>query len=303
MIDGVLVIDKPSGPTSHDVVARVRRAVHVKRMGHTGTLDPLATGVLPLVVGRATRLARFLSAGAKTYAATIRLGVSTDTYDALGATTEGGKQGEPAGPCPTVDADVIEGVLDRFRGTFDQRPPPYSAKKLDGARAYALARQGRPVAPAPVSVTVERLELLAVAAGQVDVRLTASAGFYVRSLAQDLGAALGCGAHLQALRRERSGDFGLDDAWPLDELERQPAAVTQRVIPMARLSMGMPAAILTDAGRQLAAHGHTIAPCDLVHPAASAAAAGHVRLLDRDGGLIAVAEPGQDALHPRVVLV
>src|SRR5665213_2557754 len=194
-MDGLLIIDKPAGPTSHDVVARMRRVLGERRIGHTGTLDPGASGVLPLVIGRATRLAKFLSGGRKTYEAIVRFGVATDTYDADG-TQVGARSTEPP---PSHDA--IERALDDFRGTFTQQPPAYSAKKIDGERSYKAARADRPTLPDPVSVTVHRLEFVRLDGDEATLRVDCSAGFYVRSLAHDLGIRLGVGAHLSALRR------------------------------------------------------------------------------------------------------
>ncbi len=298
-LDGVLVIDKPAGPTSHDVVAHIRRTLRLTRVGHTGTLDPMATGVLPLVLGRATRLARFLFGGVKTYSATIRLGIATDTYDALGTPVAA-----PISTLPTVDTAALDLVLDRFRGTFDQSPPPFSAKKVGGTRAYALARRGRSVQPAPVSVTVTHLERLWIGEGRLALRVAATAGFYVRSLAHDLGAALGCGAHLEVLRRERSGQFLLAQANRLEEIERAPSVAATRLVPLARLDLGLPSVVLTNQGRRFALHGRTIPPGELVDPpAAPGPARTEVRLLDGRGKLVAVAETRDGALHPRVVLV
>ncbi len=184
-VNGALVIDKPAGPSSHDVVARVRRALRVERVGHTGTLDPLAMGVLPLLLGQATRLARFLAAGDKAYDARIRLGVATDTYDAAGepvARASGTLDG-----VAIPDPSAVAHALAEFRGAIQQTPPPFSAKRIGGMRAYDLARRKAPVAPAPVTVTVHALDLVGVDGSAVDVRLVSSAGFYVRSLAHDLG--------------------------------------------------------------------------------------------------------------------
>ena len=218
-MDGLLVIDKPVGPTSHDVVARVRRALRERRIGHTGTLDPLATGVLPLVVGRATRLARFLSGSDKSYEAEVRLGVATDTDDA---------EGLPVGEAHSASwptRDVIDRALDSFRGQFAQTPPAFSAKKVAGRRSYTIhrgrTRDGVRSVPGPSPlqsqrVTVTQLTLTECAGDRVRLTVICSAGFYVRALARDLGERLGTGAHLAALRRTRVGDLTLDQAVPLD---------------------------------------------------------------------------------------
>lgn len=299
-IDGAVLIDKPSGLTSHDVVARARRVLGTSRIGHTGTLDPSATGLLVLLVGRATRLAQFLVLDFKEYIADIRLGVSTPTYDA---------DSRDAGtllPMPedfTVDA--IEGVLPEFRGTYWQVPPPYSAKKIAGTRAYELARRDRPVELKPAQVTAREIELLHyVADGLVRLRVACSAGFYVRSLAHDLGERLGCGAHLEALRRTRAGRFTILDAIPLGELEEDPASAGTRLLAMNDVLDELPALTLLEDGARRASHGNAVAPHHVVHGRWDAPVHSRVRLLDPGGALLAIAEPGPDALlHPLVVLV
>ncbi|MEX1127167.1 MAG: tRNA pseudouridine(55) synthase TruB [Vicinamibacterales bacterium] len=295
-LDGVLVIDKPAGPTSHDVVARARRALRETRIGHTGTLDPMATGVLPLVIGRATRLASLLSSTDKTYDAGVRLGSATETYDAAHRLAAGGAP--PA--APAIDPAAIEAALARFRGTFPQMPPPYSAKKVGGVPAYKLARKQQPTALTAVQVTVRELTFLGVDEGLVRLRVTATAGFYVRSLAHDLGVALGCGAHLESLRRTRAGTFGLDRAVPLDDLDRRPEAMLARLIPMSDLLPDLPAARLTARGAQRASHGNSVSPEDFVVMGSGPL----IRLLDPGGGLLGIAEAGPDGLlRPSIVLV
>jgi tRNA pseudouridine55 synthase len=294
---GVLLIDKPSGPTSHDVVARMRRALRERSVGHTGTLDPRATGLLPLVVGRATRIASLLAAGDKTYEADIRLGVATDTDDA-----DGRPVGEPAASAPT-DAEV-DAALDRFRGAFDQTPPRHSAKKVAGRKAYEMARRDEPVVLAPVPVTVSALERLGRTGDRVRIRVTATSGFYVRALARDVGAALGCGAHLFALRRIRSGGFDVADALPLDLAERMGADAAGRLISPADALPHLTAVRMTSRGVTRALHGNAVGPDDLegrwVPPVA--ATRGPVRLLSTDGRLVALAHARGGALHPVVVL-
>jgi tRNA pseudouridine55 synthase len=291
-LDGVLVVDKPAGLTSHDVVAAVRRALGGAKVGHTGTLDPLATGVLPLLVGRATRLARFLSGASKSYDARIRLGWATTTYDA---------DGEAVGARSAVTASdaSVRAALDRFRGTFDQQPPGFSAKKVDGRRAYDLARGQAAPALAPVTVTVHALDLVRIDGDLVDVRLTSSAGFYVRSLAHDLGAALGTGAHLAALRRTASGPFTLSDAHTLDALLGTPGAPAAAMRPMAESLPSLPAVRLDATLVERVRRGQDV-------PAGSlAAGAPFARLLTPEGELAAIAEPGgaPGVLHPVVVLM
>jgi tRNA pseudouridine55 synthase len=300
---GALIIDKPAGPSSHDVVARVRRATAVRRIGHTGTLDPMATGVLVLLLGRATRLARFLAAGEKAYDATVRLGVATDTYDATGREVPL----DAAAPIPAaaVDRAAIEAALAGFRGALRQAPPPYSAKHVGGVRAYALARRRRPVVPAPVVVTVHALDLTWVENERVGLQVVSSGGFYVRSLAHDLGVRLGCGAHLEALRRTGTGGFSLAEAVPLGTVEAEGAGALERLVPMADLLPGLPGCVLTERGAQRAAHGNTVGAAEIAGRLGDlAGAGGPVRLLDRTGALVAIAEPDEGlALHPVVVLV
>jgi len=293
---GVLVIDKPAGPTSHDVVAVVRRAFRGAKVGHTGTLDPFATGVLPIVIGRATRLARFLTGADKEYDALVRLGRSTDTYDVTGRVVYEAPEGFPL-PSPAAVAEVLLGYL----GSWMQTPPAYSAKQADGVRAYAQARRGRAVELAPVPVRVEALDLLSVDGPLVRLRLVSSAGFYVRALAQDLGERLGTGATLEGLRRLRSGSFGLADAVTLDAVVRSEAG--SRVVPLDALLTDWPAAVLTAEGVDWVAHGRAVGPGQCVGPLAARSGT-PVRLVGPDGSLLAVGEPGPGGvLHPAVVLV
>lgn len=302
--DGVLVIDKPPGPTSHDVVARVRRALGTRRIGHTGTLDPLATGVLPLVVGRATRLASLLSSSEKSYEASVRLGCATETYDAA----ERLAAGIPPPEAPDIDRAQLDAALGQFRGTYLQAPPPYSAKKIGGVAAHRLARKNKPAQPAPVTVTVSDLRLLDLEGGLVRLSVTATAGFYVRSLAHELGAGLGCGAHLEALRRTRAGSFSLAAAVPLQIVEDEGTAAAERLIPLERLLADLPAVTLSEHGARRASHGSEIGVDDFAGPpraaVAVAADGGPVRLLDESGRLLAIASQGAGgALRPAIVLV
>ena len=295
--DGVIVIDKPAGVTSHDVVARVRSLLQIRRVGHTGTLDPAATGVLPLVLGRATRLARFLAGQEKAYEATVRLGIATDTYDATGRPIDG-----PATPLPPRDA--VETALDRFRGRQRQTPPAFSAKKVGGVRAYVEARKAKALSLAPVEVNVERLDLMAIEGDLVRISLVCSAGFYVRSLAHDLGQALGCGAHLAALRRTRSGEFDLTVAMPLERLEASPELAQTFLVPIDRMLTGFPAVLVTEAGAERVRHGNDIRPADVERGDVSGALVEPTVRLLRDGHLLALARPGAGGvLRPFLVLV
>jgi len=308
--DGVLVVDKPAGPTSHDIVACVRRTLGLKKVGHLGTLDPLATGVLPLVVGRATRLAALLAGAHKQYDAVIRLGLITDTYDITG-TVVGGTD------APSIDATVVTGdrpqpssetvarAVADFVGSYQQRPPPFSAKKIAGVRAYALARRRQPVEMPPARVTVESLEVLSIDGPRVRCRMVCSSGFYVRSLAHDLGEVLGCGGCLETLRREQHGPFSLHAAVPLTRVLEDGASVATALIPMGSLLPGLPAVVVSDVGAQRAAHGNPLRVADIVPDAEPPTpSAARVRVLDARGQLLAVADRHSDgALHPKIVLV
>lgn len=295
-MDGVLLIDKPAGPTSHDVVARLRGTSRERSIGHTGTLDPRATGLLPLVCGRATRLASLLSGDDKVYEATIRLGWATDTDDA-----DGQPLGSPSSQRP-ADADIEE-AAHAFRGTFDQMPPTHSAKRLGGHKAYDLARSAAPVALRAVPVTVRALDVTGREGDELHLRVTATAGFYVRALARDLGESLGCGAHLLALRRTRSGAFDVADAMPLATAERLGPGVAAHVIAPAAALPHLPAVRVTATGLKRAVHGNALGPEHLegrwVPPHG---AGGPVRVLGPDGELVALAHSRGGALHPAVVL-
>ena len=327
---GVLVVDKPSGITSHDVVAVARRALGERSIGHTGTLDPMATGVLPLACGKATRLARFLSASTKDYDATIRFGVTTDTYDITGTRTAEG----PARPTRAA----VEAALAALSGAYDQMPPPYSAKKVAGRRAYTMARRDEPVVLRAVPVRVTRAALLAFDGDTAAVTITCSSGFYVRSFAHELGRMVGTGACLDALRRTRSGDFTLAAAVPFDLLAAPPGPpqperlhqLTAFLLRPEALLPELPSVRLTAEGVAWASHGRDLGPAQWLDRARlDETAAGReasekeergaseretpgtaetkrwVRLLDAHGALVAVASPGatEGALHPSVVLI
>lgn len=294
---GGLVVDKPGGPTSHDVVAAARRALGQPRVGHTGTLDPMATGVLVLLLGAATRLARFLAADEKTYLATVRVGQSTSTGDAAG---------EPTGPLTPVELDplVVERALDGLRGPQLQVPPEVSAKQIGGRRAYDLARAGTPVPLAPAAVEARELTLLSCAGPVAELRVRCSAGYYVRALARDLGASLGVGAHLTALRRERSGRFGLDRAVGFDLLVGAPERASQQVIPAAALLDHLPAVQVDLAGAARVGHGQALGTGNWLGGSGQALPEGQTtRILGPDGRLIAVAGVKGGLLHPVLVLV
>jgi tRNA pseudouridine55 synthase len=291
----VLVVDKPAGITSHDVVAVARRALKERGIGHTGTLDPMATGVLPLAIGKATRLVRFLTASDKDYDAVIRFGRATDTYDATGTTTAESPQR------PTRTA--IEIGLLALTGSYEQLPPPYSAKKVDGRRAYEMARRDEPVALKPARVTVSRVVLTAFDDETASVSLTCSSGFYVRSFAHELGRRLGCGACLDALRRTRSGTSTLSQAVTIDELSAPGAleALAGRLVPCSALLPEYPAAQLTEQGVAYVSHGRDLGPAQLA--GSVDATAPWIRLTDAHGSLVALAEPAAGLLHPSIVLL
>jgi tRNA pseudouridine55 synthase len=309
--DGLLVIDKPEGPTSHDVVGRVRRVLGERRVGHAGTLDPLASGVVVVVVGRATRLAAYLTSDDKRYRATIRLGLATATYD---------REGEPLGPPREVPPDIAQklpAAIDALAGTRPQTPPPYSAKKIGGEPAHRLARRGEAVTPAPAIVTLRSWTLAALEGDTLTLDLETSAGFYVRSLAHDLGAALGCGAHLAALRRTGSGAFTLAGAVPLPAADAPTAAVAASLRPLDTLLPDWPAAVLTAVGAERVRHGALVGPdaCLTWPPAIAGPACAEpdvdaasppavcVRLMDASGRLLALGAWRGGLLHPSVVLV
>ncbi len=313
------------------MVAVARRALGERRIGHTGTLDPLATGVLVLLVGRATRLSQFLVGDDKEYLADVRLGVSTPTYDAASlrdSRCEGrgakGDKTEAEGAERAVDGRAIDVVLSRFRGTFLQTPPPHSAKKIRGVRAYQSARKNETVDLQPVEVTVHELEIIATGLATAPeptrtshlahrtsdpdtllrLRIVCSSGFYVRSLAHDLGQVLGCGAHLEALRRTRAGEFRIGQAVSLDTLANDPERARAALLPMNALVAAYAPVTLLAEGARRAAHGNAVMP---EHVAGRPAALPHdarVRLLDASGALVAIAEARADlALHPVTVLV
>jgi tRNA pseudouridine55 synthase len=297
-MNGVLIVDKPTGPTSHDVVARVRKAIGLRRVGHTGTLDPLATGVLPLVLGRATRLSQFLSADEKEYTADVRLGASSDTYDAMGKVSP-----HPSNVGGLPSAADLEAVLPEFQGTYWQTPPPFSAKKIAGTPAYRFARRDQPVELKPVSVTVSALRLIAYEDGLAQLRLVCSAGFYVRTLAHELGIRLGSGGYLAGLRRTRVGSFRVEEAVALATLEDAGADALRYLLPMNRLLEEYPAVVVNPRGVKRATHGNALGPEDLAGPVPGSSIP-KARLVDSDGSLLAIAEPVSGGLlHPVVVLV
>lgn len=229
-IDGVLLVDKASGMTSHDVVAIVRRRLGFKKVGHCGTLDPLATGLLIIVLGRGTKIQDLLMAEDKEYAGTMTLGATTDSQDADGTIVE-------TKPVPEFSREQIEAAFGKFHGDFYQMPPMVSAIKKEGVPLYKLARQGKTVEREPRFVHVFAHEIQAVRLPDIDFRVVCSKGFYVRTYAHDIGAELGCGAHLKALRRTKSGRFTLERSITVDELQRQePREIAAKVLTLPEVS-------------------------------------------------------------------
>jgi len=252
-ISGVLVVDKPVGMTSHDVVQAIRNGTGLRRAGHTGTLDPRASGVLVILVGPAVRLSEYVSASDKRYQAIIRLGSATDTFDSEGKFTRSDT------PVDVTEAQFEE-VLQTFVGEIEQTPPPYSAIKVQGRKAYEMARQGEEVELAPRIIQVHHLEVLEWAPPEVVVDVHCSSGTYVRSLANDLGEKLGCGAYLVGLRRTKSGRFSLRDATPLRRLQESFTAGNwyQYLIPAAEALGDWPAIELSPDEVEAVRHGHRV---------------------------------------------
>ncbi len=292
-MDGVLVIDKPAGPTSFDVVRRVRSLTGASKAGHTGTLDPLATGVLPVCLGEATKIAGYVTEGDKGYDAVVCLGRETDTLDAAGATVA-------ESSVPPLDSAMLEAALEGFRGEVLQVPPMYSAVKVAGRRLYERARAGESVERAPRKVTVYSLTLRDFSATEVALSVRCSKGFFVRALAADLGRALGSTAHLKSLRRTASGPFSLAQAMTLDRLAAVVGAgpeglaeVERRLVPASLALAELPEVRVSSAEAERVAHGV---------PLETALAAPLVRVVGPDGRLLAVAAAERGRLKYRRVL-
>lgn len=276
-LDGLLLIDKPPGITSFDVVRRMRRALKVKKVGHLGTLDPFATGLLPLALGEATKLAQFLLEEPKTYRAILKLGVETDTQDLTGRVVR------ESGILPQPEA--IHQAVGKFRGEIDQVPPKFSAVRHLGTRLYKLARRGEAVEAPPRKVVIYRLEVEDITLPRVTILVECSKGTYVRTLAHDLGRALGCGAHLTSLTRLAVGPFRLEEAIILEELEEpeKAALIRQRLIPLADCLPGLPAVHVDRLQARRLAQGQTLPWSEAVPPLGA-----KVRVLT-EGELVAVA--------------
>jgi len=294
----VLIIDKPAGMTSHDVIDHVRRILGLRSVGHLGTLDPAATGVLPLVVGNFTRLAQFYLGAEKQYEGTIRLGNATDTYDA---------DGEPTGPeeerraaaarARTIDKDRVREAASRFLGAIEQLPPPFSAKKIKGIPAYKLARRREEVQLAPVSVTVHELDLHLQSDALVSFRARVSSGTYIRSIAHDLGHTLGCGAHLESLRRTAHGEFTLADAHTLEALANDaPKDFTPFFLHPRKLLPQIPCVTANEDQIALIRHGRAVNLSEM-------SKSQYVKVFAGQSELIAIAARVAGTLfHPKIVL-
>jgi len=286
-MDGAIILDKAEGITSHSAVARVRRLLREPRIGHLGTLDPFASGVLVLLLGKATRLARFYAGREKSYEGTIRFGYATDTYDRSGVATSPEQQ-------PILDPETLRLLLKEFVGQRMQQPPPVSAKQVGGVRAYKLARKGQPAQLDAVPVTIHEFEMLSLHPPCLDFRARVSAGTYIRALAHELGLRLGCGAHLERLRRTASGEFTLSDAVAFDRLEEMtregqiPVLAPEKLLPefpSLELSADAAASVLHGNRVQLECRGKW------------------VKLFDPSGKLIAIGEhEASSTYHPVVVL-
>jgi tRNA pseudouridine55 synthase len=280
-MDGILIIDKPGGITSHDVVQRVRKLLKTSKVGHLGTLDPMATGVLLLCIGKATRVGRFLPTSPKEYVGEIRFGFATTTYD---------REGERTGPeqVLTHARPEIQTAMSRLTGTFDQKPPVISAKKMGGIPSYKLARRGMALEPIAVSVEVSTFEITSFSAPLAGFRVVCSSGTYVRSLAHDLGQQLGCGAHLDSLRRVRSGDFSIERAVPLEQ------ATAENIVPLEDLLPRLPRIeIETELSENRVRHGNSFQ---------TELAPGLACIFNKKGEFLAVASIENGWAHPRVVL-
>ena len=293
-LDGVIVVDKPRGWTSHDVVNKMRRLAGTRKVGHLGTLDPSATGVLPLVLGRATRLAQFYTRNDKIYEGVIHFGNSTDSYDADGEATS------PA-VAVTLDRAMIDAALDGSRGEFAQMPPPVSAKKIGGRPAYELARKQLPVDLKAVTVTVSQLKILKLEGCEASVRVHCSAGTYLRSIAHDAGQVLGCGAYLKDLRRIASGDFKIASARTLEQLAilAEEGRLAEALVPAAELLPEFPAEMVDaiTAGQIRNGRDFRVSPFRL-HTGTR-----FVKAVNSEGDLIAIGEARLPHLyHPVLVL-
>jgi tRNA pseudouridine55 synthase len=293
-MNGLVLIDKPSGCTSHDVVAKWRRLARTKRTGHLGTLDPMATGLLILVTGNATRLAQFFNKDEKTYEATIQFGLTSDTYDAEGDVVSTGI------PVPK-DVEAITAALAPFRGHIMQTPPPVSAKKINGVPAYKLARQHIEVELKPVEVHIKEIQTHAYADGTLTLRVTCSTGTYIRSIAHDLGRDLGCGAVLTSLRRTFVGDYSVADAFTLPRLAELAdlGLLDSAVTPTSRMLPAIPTEYFDESIEAQIRQGRDFRTSPFVVPPGAPL----VKAVSRKGDLIAIGQLKIPNLyHPGTVL-
>jgi tRNA pseudouridine55 synthase len=290
-MNGVLVIDKPAGLTSHDVVNRVRRIFGQRSVGHVGTLDPLATGVLPLVVGNLTRLAQFYLSTEKSYEGTIRFGFATDTYDS---------DGEPLGPAQEgeLELEQLRDLASKFRGMIEQMPPPFSAKKIHGVPAYKLARKKKEVSLQPVRVEIKEFEILSCEGSQALFHATVGSGTYMRTVAHDLGREVGCGAHLASLRRTRVAEFTVDESLTIERVAEAARAGDFEWIFVhpRKLLPQMPAVTATEAAAALVRSGRAVNLPEM-------SSAKQVKVFYGQRELIAIATRVAGTLfHPGIVL-
>jgi tRNA pseudouridine55 synthase len=293
-MNGVIVVNKAGGWTSHDVVAKMRRLAGTRRIGHLGTLDPMATGVLPLVVGTATRLSQFYTHNDKVYDAVVHFGYSTDSFD---------RDGAPTSPvtAPEIARERLDPLLDRFRGPISQIPPAISAKKINGTPAYRLARKNVPVDLAPVEVTIHSLELVECSGSEARIVVHCSGGTYLRALARDLGELIGCGAFLERLLRLRSGAFTLEQAHTIEQLEEmaREERIIQTVIPSAELLPEFPSEVVDPVTAGFIRQGRDFR----VSPFRVRSGSKYVKAVTQSGELIAIGEAKLPNLyHPMMVL-
>ena len=279
-MNGIFIIDKPEGKTSHDVVQSIRKKFKTSKVGHLGTLDPMATGVLPIAIGKATRIQQWIPNSPKEYEGQIRFGFTTDTYDSKGTATSEER------PLNAIVGDV-EQAMRCLTGAIDQIPPPFSAKKIGGVPAYKLARRRQSVEMAPVKVEVQTFEAVTLDPPLMTFRVVCSPGTYVRSLAHDLGQRLGCGAHLTALRRTRSGEFRIADAVAPDKVSEQD------LVSMDRLLSGIPTIEVSETDEVKIVHGNAIRGGDGPEFA---------RIFNKRGEFLAIALVENGWVHPRLVL-
>jgi tRNA pseudouridine55 synthase len=297
-MNGVLIIDKPAGFTSHDVVARVRRILGQREVGHLGTLDPLATGMLPLVLGNMTRLAQFYLASEKSYEGVIRFGFATDTYDAEGEMV--GEKGEPS-----LTTEQVRELAGKFLGTIQQTPPPFSAKKINGVPAYKLARKKKDVVLQPVSVEIKQFNISELEDSRVQFAAQVASGTYLRSIAHEMGQLAGCGAHLESLRRTSVGEFQLADAHTLAEVEQAvqsgegngPEGIGELLVHPRKLLPELPSVTADAETAAKIRHGMAVNLPDFSR-------AREVKVFAGQRDLIAIASRVAGTLfHPRIVLV